>query len=101
MNEIINEIITIRPDRAQQDHRERAARLGRWKEAVAIFEAVLARQPGEPQVVVNHAVAVHDRIARLNALWPELVQRYDKQVETELRCREALLRHYEAVVYGK
>ena len=51
--------------------------------------------------VVNHAVAVHDRIARLNALWPELVQRYDKQVETELRCREALLRHYEAVVYGK
>jgi hypothetical protein len=50
--------------------------------------------------VVGHGLAVHEKVCRLNVLWPELVRRYDEAVARELEDSQALVRRYESVVYG-
>lgn len=52
------------------------------------------------QRVVGHGLAVHEKMCRLNVLWSEIMRRYDEAVARELASTQALVRRYEAVVYG-
>jgi len=51
--------------------------------------------------VVDHAVAVDEKICQLNAVWPGVIARYEAQVRKEMNEPELLQRRYRAVAHGE
>lgn len=51
--------------------------------------------------VIEHAVAVDDKISQLNAAWPKIVAMYQGRVRAEVKDRALFLRRYEAAARGQ
>ena len=58
--------------------------------------------------VLNHSLAIDEKISQLNELWPEIVRKYEgmRRVFAEARVREEIddpelfRQRYEALIYG-
>jgi len=51
--------------------------------------------------VVEHAIAVDEKIVQLNAIWPDIIAKYEAHVRTEMANSEVLMRRYRAVIHGE
>ena len=51
--------------------------------------------------VVEHAIAVDEKISQLNAAWPKIVAMYQGRVRAEVKDRALFLRRYEAAARGQ
>ena len=51
--------------------------------------------------VVQHALAVDEKITQLNAVWPHVVAAYQARVRAEVQDRALFLRRYEAATRGE
>ena len=50
--------------------------------------------------VVEHAIAVDEKISQLNAAWPSVIAKYEAQVRGEMRDPERFHRRYASIAYG-
>ena len=48
--------------------------------------------------MVDHALAVDEKIGRINEAWPRVVSTYEARVRAELASKQVALRRYEAAV---
>lgn len=49
--------------------------------------------------VVEHSVAVNNKISELNRTWPEVIEKYKADVRAEMSDPERLLKRYASVAY--
>ena len=50
--------------------------------------------------VVEHAIAVDEKISQLNAAWPAVIAKYEAQVRGEMRDPERFYKRYAAIAHG-
>ena len=50
--------------------------------------------------VLNHSLAIDEKITQLNELWPEIVRKYEARVREEIDDPELFRQRYETLIYG-